>query len=291
AIEEPVRPARRKPIITGPISFVMARPTMGPSTAWLTLRSWSADWTTSTMPTKSDSVAAIGAVSVPIRTSCATIRWRSVAPKRSWRQAAAKRRMPSPISWSIDRMAAPVRAVTPERSVSASAATRRLDGRIGVDEPRRPEPAALPTREAPEEIPVEPARGARVPAKHAPQRRPHREDAAVRGEQAVHERRDLSGGTAVVRVAAQQSDDGVEVAGLPGVLVALPLVAPEDEEAVAAMEVEVLVVLIGGAVERPQPERRADAVAVAAAVDGRQAPDAPGLLAETPLAEDQRPRT
>ena len=100
----------------------------------------------------------------------------------------------------------------------------------------------------------------------------------------------LSGGTAVVRVAAQQSDDGVEVAGLPRVLVPLPLVAPEDEEAVAAMEVEVLVVLIGGAVERPQPERRADAVAVAAAVEGGEAPDAPGLLAEPPLAEDHRPR-
>src|SRR5262249_48242729 len=95
AIEEPVRPARRKPIITGPISFVMARPTMGPSTLWLTLRSWSADWTTSTIPTKSDSVAAIGALSVPMSTSCATMRSRSGEAKRDWQRAAANQMIPS----------------------------------------------------------------------------------------------------------------------------------------------------------------------------------------------------
>ena len=39
AIADPARPARRKAIMTGPSSFVIARPTIGPSTLSLTSRS------------------------------------------------------------------------------------------------------------------------------------------------------------------------------------------------------------------------------------------------------------
>src|SRR5262249_5330685 len=231
AIEEPVRPARRKPIITGPISFVMARPTMGPRTLWLTLRNWSADWTTSTMPTKRDSVAAMGALSVPMRTSCATMRSRSVAPKRSWRHAVANRLTPSPISWSVDSTAAPVRAVRPVRMVSASAATRRLRRGLGIDEEGRAKAAPLARREPPEKAPVEPPRRARVPAEDAPQRCPHGEHAPVRWQEAVHQRGDLTGRPAVVSVASQQPEERVEISRAVRVLVALPLVAPDDEKA------------------------------------------------------------
>src|SRR5262249_7134806 len=85
---------------------------------------------------------------------------------------------------------------------------------------------------------------------------------------------------------ARRARQGVEVAGVARVLVALPLVAPDHERAVAPVEVEVLVLLVGGAIQRPQPEGRADAVAVAAPVERRQAPDTPRLLAEPALAED-----
>src|SRR5262245_7271847 len=232
----------------------MARPTMGPSTVWLTLRSWSADWTTSTMPTKNDSTAAMGAVSVPIRTSCATMRSRSVSPKRSWLQAAGNRQPPSPISWSVDSTAAPVRAVSPVRSVSASAATRRLPRGLGIDEEGRAKAAPLARREPPEEAPVEPPRRARVPAEDAPQRRPHGKHAAVRRQDAVHQRGDLARRATVVSVASQQPEERVEISRAVRVLVALPLVAPYHEEPVAPMEMEVLVILVGGTVERPQPE-------------------------------------
>ncbi len=38
AIADPARPASRKAINTGPSSFVMARPTIGPRMSWLTSR-------------------------------------------------------------------------------------------------------------------------------------------------------------------------------------------------------------------------------------------------------------
>src|SRR5262249_39021737 len=266
AIDEPVRPASRKPIITGPISLVMASPTMGPSTLWLTLRSWSADWTTRTMPTKSDRIAAIGTVSVPTRTSCAAMRARSVARKRSRRQAAASSRVPSPMSWRAESTAVPVRPVMPRLSTSASAAIAVLRRRCRVDEPGRSQMAALAGREPPEQAPVEMAARAGVPAEHPPQGRPHCQDGAICRHQGIHQRRHLTRGPPVGRVAAQHAQKRVERARVPGLLVVLALVPPHDQQAVATMEVEVAVLLVGGAIERPQDEARADAVAVAPAV-------------------------
>src|SRR5262245_10838114 len=284
-----MRPARRNPIITGPISFVIASPTIGPSTVWLTLRSWSADWTTRTMPTKSDRVAAIGSVSAPARASCSTMRSRSVAPNRICRTAAAQSWTPSPVSCRPERMPAPIRVVKPGRRVAASVATRLLPARRQIDEPGRAQPPALARCQAPEHVPVEGTVRTGVPAEHAPQGCPHGEHAAVCRQQAVDQCRNLTGGTAVARVAAQHAEDRVEAARAPGVLVPLALPPPQHQNAIAPPEVEVAVVLLGRPVERPEIEVGADAVAVAAAVDRRQPPDAPGFIAQPALAEHHRP--
>src|SRR5262249_37712940 len=81
---------------------------------------------------------------------------------------------------------------------------------------------------------------------------------------AVHQRGNLSGGTAVTGVAAQHAEQRIEIARAADALVALPLVPPEHQQAVAAMEVEVVGVLVGRAIERPQGEGRADAARGAA---------------------------
>src|SRR5262245_5153500 len=242
------------------------------------------------MPTKSDRVAAIGTVSVPTRTSCVTMRARSVAPKRSWRHAAARSRVPSPMSWRLESTALPVRAVMPVVSASASAAIAVLRRRSRVDEPGRSQVAPLAGGETPEQAPVEMAPRARVPAEQPPERRPHREDAAICRHQAVHEGRHLARRPAVGGVAAQDAEQGVEGARMPRVLGALALVTPHDEHAVAATEVEVAVLLVGLAIERPQDEARADAVTIAPAVERGQAPDPIAFRTEQAIAEDDGPR-
>src|SRR5262249_4161968 len=242
------------------------------------------------MPTKSDRVAAIGTVSVPTRTSCVTIRARSVAPKRSRRHAAARSIVPSPMSWRLESTALPVRAVMPVVSASASAAIAVLRRRSRVDEPGRSQAPPLARGETPEQAPVEVAARARVPAEQPPERRPHRQDAAICRRQAVHERGHLARGPAVPRVAAQDAEQGVERARMPGVLVVLALVTPHDEHAVAATEVEVAVLLVGLAIERLQDEARADAVAIAPAVDRRQPPDPVAFLPQPAIAKDDGPR-
>src|SRR4029453_7812913 len=101
--------------------------------------------------------------------------------------------------------------------------------------------------------------------------------------------RNLPGRTTVARVAAQHADDRVETARAPRVLVPLALLPPQHQDAIAPPEVEVAVGLVGRRLERPEVEVQADAVTVAAAVDRRQPPDAPGLIAQPALAEDDRP--
>src|SRR5262249_11283611 len=241
------------------------------------------------MPTKSDRVAAMGTVSVPTRTSCAAMRSRSVCRKRMRLQAAAKSVTPSPMLWSVASRPAPVRPVMPVCRVSASTAIVFLRRRSAIDEPRGPQVAALARGESPEQAPVEVAARTGVPAEDTPQRRPHRQDAAVRGHQAVHERRDLAGGPPVDGVAAQHAEERIERPRVAGARVTLALVAPHDEQSVPTVEVEVAVLLIGGAVERPENERGADALAVAPAVEGRQAPHPVAFLAHPPIAKDHRP--
>src|SRR5262249_39557724 len=131
---------------------------------------------------------------------------------------------------------------------------------------------------------------ARIPAEQPPERRPHREDAAIGRHQAVHEGRHLARGPAVRGVAAQDAEQGVERARMPRVLGALALVTPHDEHAVAATEVEVAVLLVGLTIERPQDEARADAVAIAPAVDRRQPPDPVAFLPQPAIAKDDWPR-
>ena len=92
------------------------------------------------------------------------------------------------------------------------------------------------------------------------------------------------------RVAAQHAGAACRrLARAPGVLVPLALMAPEHQHAIAPPEVEVAVVLLRRPVERPEVEVRANAVAVAAAVDRSQPPHAPGLIAQPALAEDDGP--
>src|SRR5262245_43122096 len=206
------------------------------------------------MPTKSDRVAAMGTVSVPTRTSCAAMRSRSVCRKRMRRHAAASSMMPSPMLWSVASRAAPVRPVTPVCRVSASTAIVILRRRCAIDEPRGPQVASLARAEAPEQAPVEVAARAGLPTEDPPQRRPHRQDAAVGGHQAVHERGDLAGGPPVDGVAAQHAEQRIERPRVAGTRVTLALVAPHDEQSVTTVEVEVAVLLIGRAVERPEDE-------------------------------------
>src|SRR5262245_18632948 len=283
---DPARPARRNAISTGPSSFVIESPTIGPRMSWLPFETWSAAWTTRTMPTKSERRAPIQSVSVPTRTICAATRPRSASAAGARRTAAMKSVPASPSTWRTSRMPAPRRATGPSgrRAPTASIATARLEV------PRAAEATVLARDEAPGRVPVARAVGARVPADDAVERRPQVEDAPVLREEAVRERERLAVAAAVVACGADDRKRRHEPLVTPRCLVREPLPPPEEEADVAAEVVEVVDVLRLRPVRGPRVEPRVDPTRLAPTVNGKRPPDAVRGRAEVALAHHERPR-
>src|SRR5579871_838875 len=291
AIADPARPARRNAMRTGPSSFVMASPTIGPRIPWVTSRVCSAVCTTSVMPTNSESRAPIGRVSVPMRTSCTTMRRRSRGTCASVRKVAPKRRVASPSTWSTASTPPPRRAKGRGRPAPrmASVASGRSPGRAAGGVPRADKAAPLAGEEPPQQVPVAAAVGGGVPAQHAPERRPEREHAAIHRGQAVDERGRLAEAAAVDLAAAHRGEER-EQARVPAArVVALLLAPPQDEERVTPLEMVGVAVEGAPAVAGPSVEARGEAVVVDAAVERGEPPRRPARVAERALLEDERP--
>src|SRR5438552_3086215 len=278
---------------TGPSSFVMASPTIGPRMSWLTSRSWSAACTTITMPTKRERSAPIRSVSVPTRTICTTTRWRSAGTKAAARTVAKKRRVASPRTWRPSRRLAPRRASAPggrgARPIASTAMGPVLRRGRELQVPGGDEPAVLAGREPPEEVPVARAVGARVPAHDTVERRPQGEEPRVLREEAVQERRRLAEDAPVVSLAAEPGEHRGEGLAVARGLVHERLAPPEELEHAPALVVVVVHVLGFSPVDGPGVEPRRDAPHVAPSVEGEDPPDLPVAVAEPPLAKHQRP--
>src|SRR5262245_47725949 len=197
----------------------MARPTSGPRTPWLTDWSWSAACTTRTMPTKRERRAAIPTVSVPTRTIWAITRWRSTptGAKAEARSVLTNRIATSPSTcrtpstpWPTRPSGPGARRAAPIASTAMARVPRRV-GRVVVEEHRRPELLVFAGGETPEEVPVAGAVRTCVPAERPIDRRPHRDDAAVPGEETVGERRDLTEVAAVDVLGPEEREHGHEV--------------------------------------------------------------------------------
>src|SRR5581483_3186422 len=291
---EPARPASRNAISTGPSSFVIDRPTIGPRISCVTFSTCSAACTTSTMPTKSERSAPIHSVSTPTRTICATTRCRSIGTKRTVRSVAAKRRLASPSTCNTSRTPVPRRANGRTRGAdlpTASTAIGLVLGRVRreLDVPGGDHPTVLARDEPPEERPVAGAVGPGVPAKDAVERRPVLDHAAVPRQQAVEERRGLAEASPVLLLAAQHGKQRQQPLVVAGRLVGADLPPPDHEAHVAPLVVEVVHVLRLRPVRRPGVETGGDAVHVAPTVNGERSPDLVLVFPEPPLPDDERP--
>src|SRR5262245_1073927 len=175
-------------------------------------------------------------------------------------------------------MPRPTRATTPSRRAAATAeslAIGRLHGLLVERHvPRSDEPAVAALDQTPEKTPVARPVGPRVPARDTPERCPQAEDAAVLRQQAVGERGRLTEVPPVLRLRPHRADHREQLLVASGVGAAERLLAPEEEAHVTALVVEVFDVLRLVPVGWPGNEARRDAVAIAAPVDGPQAPDA-----------------
>src|SRR5688572_19677453 len=242
------------------------------------------------MPTNRESRAAMGSVSVPMRTSCATTRRRSCSVRGTARTAPTRRVAISPSNWSISRMPAPSRPSTPGSRGRVPIASIAI---VPIQVPGTEEVPVLARRESVEQVPVADALagigGPRVPACEGVERRPRAQDAAVLRHQAVEDGRGLAEPPAVLVDVAEEREERVQPLVPPAVVVER-LPAPEEEERVTSRVESIVRLLALHAVGRPRPEAGRDAVAVAAAVERREAPRVVLVRADTLRAHDERPR-
>src|SRR5579885_2615807 len=219
------------------------------------------------------------------------MRWRSRGAWTSARTVAAKRSVASPSTWSTVSTPVPRRAKGRGRpgARAASVASGRSPRGPARDVPGAEEVTALARDEPPEEVPVAAAVGLRVPAKHAPERGPQPEHAAVCGREAVDQRGRLAETPAVERAAAERRKERPEVGLAAARVVVLVLAPPEEQERIPPLEMVIVAGERAPAVAGPAVEARGEAVLVDAAVEGGEAPRGPGRLAERALLEHERP--